>query len=34
MWYLWILSKAYMIDALKTAYFYESLYGAEGISRI
>jgi hypothetical protein len=34
MWYLWILSEAYMIDALKTSYFYESLYGVEGISRI
>jgi hypothetical protein len=34
MWYLWILSEAYMIDALKTSYFYERLYGVEGISRI
>jgi hypothetical protein len=33
-WYLFILSKAYMIDSLKTSYFYESLYGVEGIPRI
>jgi hypothetical protein len=31
MWYLWILFDAYMIDALKTSYFYETLYGVEGI---
>jgi hypothetical protein len=34
MWYLWILSEAYMIDALKTSNFYESLYEVEVISRI
>jgi hypothetical protein len=34
MWYLWILSETYIIDPLKTFYFYKSLYGVEGISRI
>jgi hypothetical protein len=31
---MWNLSEAYMIDALKTSYFYESLYIVECISRI